>query len=105
MATPTDFDSGQINSGLTGKLVGFVVGSTVALKWELHTVLNATPSAVIMTGFTQAGKTEIITLPSKEFVTQVEDVTAGFDGFRIVINNLDPSEAADVHVTFLYDEV
>lgn len=96
-------DSDQISSGLTGKLIGVWVHSSVFLKAELFTVQNATPSAVLATWFPSPwlGDKEI---PARGYVDQAEDAGVGFDGFRIDVTNLDPSEAADVYATFFFDE-
>ncbi len=99
----TDLDSAQISSGLTGKLAGFLATSSVPLKVELKTVLNGAESAVRLTVFPGLAA-EIIILPSKNFVTQVESATPGLDGFRLTVTNLDTTQAADVYGTFFYDE-
>ncbi len=102
--SPADLDSAQISSGLTGKLVAVLMSASVPLKGELKTVLNGAESAVILTMFSKAGQNSIMKLPSKEFITQVEDVTVGFDGFRLTVTNLDNENAADVYGTFFFDE-
>lgn len=100
---PADLDSAQIPSGLTGKLVAVVMASSVPLKGELKTILNGVESSVIMTIFSKAGQNGIVFLPNKSFVTQAESVTAGLDGFRLTVTNLDNENAADVYATFFYD--
>lgn len=100
----TDLDSTQIGSGLTGKLVGMLMTASVPLKGELKTVLNGVESAVLLTFFSRAGESVPLIMPNKDFFTQVEDATAGLDGFRVTITNLDTSQAADVYLTYFYDE-
>lgn len=100
----TDLDSAQISSGLTGKLVAMLMTASVPLKGELKTVLNGVESGVLMTFFSRAGESLPLTLPNKDFFTQVEDATAGLDGFRVTITNLDTSQPADVYLTIFYDE-
>jgi len=100
----TDLDSAQIASGVTGKLLAILMTASIPLKGELKTVLNAAESGNVMVFFSKAGNGDLIVLPNKEFVTQVESATAGFDGFRVTVTNLDNSEAADVYVTYFYDE-
>ncbi len=102
-AAPADLDSTQIPSGLTGKLVAVLMSASVPLKGELKTVLNGVESGVLATIFSNAGQNGWIKLPNKDFVTQVEDVTAGLDGFRLTVTNLDSENAADVYATFFYD--
>lgn len=97
-------DSTQIGSGLTGKLLGFVAAGSVPFKIELFTVLNGvTTLRLVKFG---RGADVCWRSPHKEFITQAEDVTAGFDGFRLVFTNLDTgSGSADFYGTFFWDEV
>jgi hypothetical protein len=99
-----DLDSAQISSGLTGKLVALLMTASVSLKGELKTVLNGVESAVLLTFFSRAGESVPLLMPNKDFFTQMEDATAGLDGFRVTVTNLDTSQAADVYVTHFYDE-
>lgn len=101
--SPADLDSTQVPSGLTGKLVAVLMSASVPLKGELKTVLNGSESAVLATMFSNAGQNGFFILPNKNFVTQAEDVTAGLDGFRLTVTNLDNENAADVYATFFYD--
>lgn len=100
----TDLDSAQIGSGLTGKLAALLMTASVPLKGELKTVLNGVESGVLMTFFSRAGESVPLTMPNKDFFTQAEDATAGFDGFRVTVTNLDTTQAADTYATFFYDE-
>lgn len=100
----TDLDSSQIGSGLTGKLVAILLTASVPVKGELKTVLNGVESSVILVMFATAGESALLFLPNKDFVTQAENVGGGFDGFRMVVTNLDNENAADVYTTFFYDE-
>ena len=101
--SPTDLDSTTIPSTLTGKLVAIMMTASVPLKGELKTVLNAAESAVLITMFSKAGQNNLVVLPNKDFITQAESATAGFDGFRLTVTNLDNENAADVYATFFYD--
>lgn len=100
----TDLDSNQIGSGLTGKLVAVLLTASVPVKGELKTVLNDVESSIILTMFARAGENALLPMPNKDFVTQSEDVTGGFDGFRLSVTNLDNENAADVYATFFYDQ-
>ena len=102
--TPSDLDSAQISSGLTGKLVAILMNASVPVKGELKTVLNGVESSIILTMFARAGENAMLLMPNKDFVTQVEDATAGFDGFRLTVTNLDNENAADVYTTFFVDQ-
>ena len=95
-------DSAQITSAKTGYLMGLVVSSSVMLKIELRTVLNGAASGNKIVWFE---RNLPWTTPGKAFISQAQDAGGGFDGFRVVITNMDTSEAADVYTTFLYDEV
>lgn len=100
----TDLDSAQISSGTTGKLMAVWACASVPMKVELKTVLNAVESAVLAVGFAQAGDTLQLVVPTKEAITQAESATAGLDGFRASVTNLDTSQAADAYCTFFWDE-
>lgn len=98
-----DLDSTQIPSGLTGKLVSVFMVASVPLKGEIKTVLNGVESSTLVTLFSKAGQLTNMSLPNKDFITQAESATAGFDGFRLTVTNLDNESAADVYATFFYD--
>lgn len=100
-----DLDSNQITSAKVGKLVSILPAATVPIKVELKTVLNGVASGTLATIFRNAFESIPWNLPSKEFYTVAEDATAGFDGFRLTITNLDQTQAADLYATFLWDEV
>jgi hypothetical protein len=96
-------DSTQISSSKTGKLVAFIAASTVPIKVTLQTVTNAVGTTKLVT----VGETREVrwTTPHKDFITVAQDAGAGLDGFRLLIDNLDTSQAADVYGTFFWDEV
>lgn len=100
----TDLDSAQIDTGKEGQLAAIVMTASVPLKGELKKVLNGAETAVVMTLFSRAGDSVPFVLPSKNYVTQVHNAGAGFDGFRLTVTNLDQTAAADVYATFFYDE-
>ena len=97
-------DSPQISSGLTGKLMLAIAASSRPFKVELQTVLNGVATTRDIR-FGWEGEVKWI-MPHKDFITQAEDVTVGFDGFRMLFTNLDTGAiAADMYGTFYYDEV
>ncbi len=104
-STSDDLDSTQITSGKTGELVAIAAGGSVPTKIEIKTVLNGVASGVLFLFFSQPGVITLFTLPSKKFITQVESASAGLDGFRATITNLDANKDADLYATFFYDEV
>jgi len=100
----SDIDSTQVSSGKTGKLVAFSVSSSVSIKAVLYTVLNGATTER-MTKVILVGGAGDFKMPHKDFFTVAEDATAGLDGFRLTVHNLDTSEAADAYATFFWDEV
>ena len=101
----TDLDSAQISVDKTGDLVALIITSSVPLKAVLKTVLNGSESSDLAVFFTPPGNIVPIIMPSKKFFTQIYNVGAGLDGFRITVTNLDGTDTSDVYCTFLYDEV
>ncbi len=97
-------DSDQITAGLTGKLITVSAEASVFLKAELFTVLNGVASAVLMTWFPSPLSDGVRKIPGKGYLVQAQDAGVGFDGFRVDITNLDPSQAADVYANFFFDE-
>lgn len=97
-------DSAQISADKTGQLLKVVVAASVAVKATLYTVAEGVVSAAIMTEFGWSGRCEL-RAPSREFVTAAWGSGGGFDGFRVVVTNLDPTLAADIHAVFFWDEV
>jgi hypothetical protein len=95
-------DSNQISSGKTGKLLEVIVAASVPFKVVLQTVLNGVATNRVI-WFSQIGGWDWVT-PAKNLIQVTESATAGFDGFRVVITNLDPNRAADLFCTFAHDE-
>lgn len=96
-------DSTQITTAKTGKLLYFKVSGSVAFKVELFTVENGVASSVILDDFAWNGRFEWRT-PEPNLITQAQVTGAAFDGFRVVIMNLDISLSADFSVIFVWDE-
>ena len=99
-----DLDSGQITNGRTGQLLQLIVQSSVFFKAELQTVTNAVATTVaVFVGGPLDGvdHTPVV----RTAFTIAHAAASGFDGFRVRVTNLDTSEAADIYVTFIYDEV
>ena len=86
----------------TKKLWALTASATVPMKIVLSTVANsvATTKNVFFVG---AGDPFVFVPPVRlrDFYT-VGGATAGIDAFRVVITNLDASEAADVYASFAY---
>ena len=95
-------DSAQIGSSKTGRLIEVVCAATVPIKVELQTVLNAVATTKIV-NVAVDGRWHWRS-PGRNYISQAQDAGVGFDGFRVVVTNLDTSRAADLYATFLYDE-
>lgn len=94
-------DSLQIPTSLTGKLVNIVVSGSVPFKAQLFTVTDGVQSSELITVICK----DIWDYRpiSKSLITVAQSAGIGFDGFRIVVKNLDTSEAADFYAAFFYD--
>lgn len=99
-----DLDSAQISSGKTGHLVQVVVGSSVPFKVEVQTVVNGVATGTVMVAVSLNRHWEWRAF-AKGFVFVAQSAGVGFDGFRAVVTNLDPSVAADAYAAFFWDEV
>lgn len=95
-------DSDQISTGKTGKLVEIVVTASVPFKVVVQTVLEgvATDRMVWISQISGWDWTP----PVRNLITVAQSAGVGFDGFRAVVTNLDPTESADLYATFCYDE-
>lgn len=100
-----DLDSDAISSGQTGKLLKVIVTGSAPFKAELKQVANGVETNKGI-GIVRASGEWIWQTPGMDFVKVAQDVTAGFDGFRITVANLDPGPtASDFYATFYYDEI
>jgi hypothetical protein len=75
----------------------------VAFKAEIRTVEASIPSASLITWFALERGWEWVT-PNRDLI-RASYTGLGLDAFRVIITNLDTSQAADVYCTFIYDEV
>jgi len=100
-----DLDSTQISSGKTGQLLQIIVSATVFYKAELKIVTNGVAGSVVHSWIGGPIMPFPYTPSHKTLHTIAEDVTAGLDGFRVTVTNLDTNEAADIYTTFEWDEV
>lgn len=95
------FNSSQITSATTGHLMKVIVAASVPWKAELQTVLNGTPSSNKAVWFSTEGSQDFL----RQMITQTESATAGLDGFRVVVTNLDAARTADLYCTMFWDEI
>jgi hypothetical protein len=93
-----DLDTADLG---TQELWAVQVWSSVAYKALVYTVENSSPSAEpLAIGGGQAHQGWEWQVPHRDFVSV--STTAGTDGFRVNVTNLDDSNAADVYCTFQY---
>jgi len=94
-------DSSQISADKTGHLLQARASASVPWKAELQTVANGVASATLAVWFwNDPLPLELIA----GAITVAYDATAGLDGFRIVVTNLDPVQTADLYAFFVWDE-
>lgn len=98
-----DLTSTAITSGKTGKLSRVEATASVPIKMVLKRVLDGIETVVLV----RFGWQGVIdwTPPHKDYVQVPYSETAGIDGFRVTITNLDPSRGADLYAFFAWDEV
>jgi hypothetical protein len=96
-------DSTQLTASMTGRLWGVDVISAAAFKAEVYTVANGTPSTIKGLGITNVGHW-MFRPPHPSFLTVAYSVTAGLDGFRVIVTNLGVLDDSDVSAIFYYDE-
>ncbi len=97
-----DLETPDITTGTTGNLEQVTIAASVPLKAEIKT-RDGAAIALRDTVFTsEAHLTQIWRGPNKKYVTQVGGTTRRF---RVTLTSLDNIDAADVYVTFFYDEV
>ncbi len=97
----SEIDATTIPAGVTGKLMGVTLSSTVAGKYEIK-IRDSGAAVLVDTVFLQGFQPFQWTPPHRDFATRAGD---GVDtNFRVTATNLD-SEAADMHATFYWDEV
>jgi hypothetical protein len=93
--------SANLDSGDLGavKLSQVEVWTSVAYKAAIYTIANGTPSAnPVAIGGGQPFQPFIWKAPHRNYASVSS--SAGVDGFRVAITNLDDANAADVYATF-----
>lgn len=86
----------------TKKGWGVDATASVPFKAIMQTVANAVATSVAVV-FGNAGELVQWRPPNRNFFV-VGGATAGLDALRVVMTNLDPSEAADVYATVYYSD-
>ena len=89
--------------GATNSLALATATASVAFKAELQQVDNDVTTTYDIK-FGQAGTAVEFRPTHRDYYTATFGATGGFDGWRIVVTNLDTSEAADLYGTFYYED-
>jgi hypothetical protein len=93
--------------GLTKKLTKIHVWGSVAFKADLQTVANAIGTSVVVGGghaFTAYSHTPPGDRTGRNYYSVAHPANAGFDGWQIIVTNLDASEAADFYAVIYYED-
>ncbi len=102
-AAAATFDAdGPESGGSTTKLAGFDAVASVPLKIEIQDVADGTGTTRSVM-FAQAGECCQWRAPHRNYYSTAHPTNAGFDGWRLVLTNLDNENAADLYGT-LYTE-
>lgn len=93
--------------GTTKKLTKIQVWGSVAFKADLQTVANAVGTSVSVGGgqaMTTYQHEPPGTRTGRNYYSVAHPANAGFDGWQILVTNLDASEAADFYAVFYYED-
>ena len=96
-------DSAQLTTNMTGRLWGVDVICAAPFKAEVYTVANGTPSTIKGLGITNLGAWTFRP-PHPGFISVPYSVTAGLDGFRVIVTNLGVLDDSDCYCLIYYDE-
>lgn len=89
--------------GATKYLTMVILTASVPFKGIIRTVVNGSVADTYATLFGRAGDTIVWVPPHKEYGKKAFSANAGFDGFEVLMTNMDTSEAADLYATFYYE--
>ncbi|CAK9251258.1 unnamed protein product [Sphagnum jensenii] len=98
----SSISSTAVSNGYLGKLTGLTVTGNTMFKAYAVMVNNDVESQPFAIWFA-ANMAWQFTPPTPEYFT-VEGGSGGFNGFRVYIKNLDPSDTSDFYAIFYYDE-
>ena len=96
-------DSAQLTASMTGRLWGIDVICAAPFKAEVYTVANGTPSTIKGLGITNIGHWEFRP-PHPSFISVAYSVTAGLDGFRVIVTNIGVVDDSDCYCLIYFDE-
>ncbi len=101
-AASTFTQDGPSSDATTTKVRGFDCAASVPIKAELQEVENGA-GTTLLTMFAQAGERLEWRAPHRNFFSKAHPSNGGFDGWRLLLTNLDNENAADLYAT-LYTE-
>lgn len=93
--------------GTTKKLTKIQCWGSVAFKADLQTVANGAGTSVVVGGgqaFTSYQHTPPGDRTGRNYYSVAHPANAGFDGWQIILTNLDASEAADFYAVIEYED-
>ena len=96
-------DSAQLTANMTGRLWGVDVICAAPFKAEVYTVANGTPSTIKGLGMSNTGYWAFRP-PNPGFISVAYSVTAGLDGFRVIVTNLGVVDDSDAYCLIYFDE-
>jgi hypothetical protein len=102
VASTTEFRTTDVGAD-TFRLGGVDIAASAAFKAVINSVDNDV-ATVFTTVFGQAGTTVQWRPPNKDYAADTWAGSAGFDGFEVLVTNLDTSESADFYVTLYYED-
>lgn len=98
----TEFRTADVGAD-TFRLAGVDASMSVAFRAEIRSVDNDV-ATTIATCFKPAGETLQWRPPHKDYAAVTWAGSAGFDGFEVLVTNMDTSESADAYVTMYYED-
>lgn len=91
--------------GTTARLAGITVSSSVPFKAVIQAAEDGSAVATYDTIFSPpGGGTVQWKPPHKDYTENAFGANAGYDGYQVVVTNLDPADAANIYATFCYED-
>ena len=95
--------SNAIPPGKSGKLIGMIVTGSTPFKAVLRRVIEGVPQEASATWLSDSGGWYFVP-PTKNLITVAGSNSGLFNGFEVVVTNLEVSATTDSHAHFYYDE-
>lgn len=91
--------------GTTKRLAGVTISSSVPFKAVIQAAEDGSAVATYDIVFSPVGGGTVQWVPPhKGYTENAFGANAGYDGFQVVVTNLDPNDAANVYATFYYED-